>query len=225
MGEDKSGRGLAASVLTALAGWRLRSTLAERTTRRLRAVVAAERRWNRELGDQLHLLQQRGATLGGGEDVRDLVLRTAMQLVGAEKGLLLSRTDVDRDGDLDLACAHNFERDPEHDPVAQRFAREVLERDTTVREDDPPAGSELRCLVAIPLYLHSRFQGVVICGNRPGGFSDLDDDVLVALGDHAGAALHAQHLHRQLRDVHRAALRQLVALLDAADPRRGAAAT
>ena len=37
----------------------------------------------------------------------------------------------------------------------------------------------------------------------PGGFADLDDDVLVALGDHAGAALHAQQLHRELRDVHR----------------------
>jgi GGDEF domain-containing protein len=101
----------------------------------------------------------------------------------------------------------------------------VLERDQTVREDDPPQGSELRCLVAVPLYLFDRFQGVVVCGNRPGGFRGLDDDVLVALGDHAGAALQAQQLHRRLRDVHRGALRELVALLDAGDPRRAAAAT
>jgi GGDEF domain-containing protein len=124
-----------------------------------------------------------------------------------------------------MVCAHGFERDPEHDPVAQRFARAVLRRDETVREDEPPPGSELRCLVAVPVFLLDRFHGVVICGNRPGGFGNLDDDVLVALGDHAGAAMQAQQLHRELRDVHRASLRQLVSLLDAGDARRGAAAT
>jgi len=221
---DRSGLGTAASALAAVAAWRLRSTLAHRTARGLRAAVLAERGWSRGLSDELHRLQQRGAPLAGSEDARDLVLRTAMNLLGAEKGLLLSRSDVDGDGDLDLVCAHGFERDPEHDSVAQRFARIVLERDETVREDDPPDGSELHCLVAIPMYLFDRFQGVVICGNRPGGFATLDEDVLVALGDHAGAALHAQHLHRELRDVHRGALRQLVALVDAGDARRGAAA-
>jgi hypothetical protein len=29
----------------------------------------------------------------------------------------------------------------------------------------------------------------VVCANRPGGFEELDDDVLLALGDHAGAVL------------------------------------
>src|SRR3954464_5556901 len=145
-----SGLGLAASVASAVAAWRLRATKAQRTAERLRGAVLGERRWSRGLGTELHRLQRRGASLGGGDDVRDLVLRTAMELLGANKGLLLSRSDVDGDGDLDLVCAHGFERDPEHDAVAQRFARVVLERDETVREDDPPHGSELHCLVAIP---------------------------------------------------------------------------
>jgi GGDEF domain-containing protein len=221
---DASALGALASAVVAVAAWRLRSTLAQRTAGRLRAAVHAERRWNRSLTDELHDLHRRRAPLEGGEDARDLVLRTAMNLLGAKKGLLLSRSDVDGDGDLDLVCAHGFERDPEHDAVAQRFARVVLERDETVREDDPPHGSELHCLVAIPMYLFDRFQGVVVCGNRPGGFSELDEDVLVALGDHAGAALHSQHVRREMRDVHRGALRQLVGLVDAADPRLGAAA-
>ena len=227
MGERGSGSGLGAtaSALAAVAAWRLRSTLAQRTARGLRAAALAERRWSRGLSDELHRLQRESAPLAGGEDARDLVLRTAMNLLGAQKGLLLSRSDADGDGDLDLVCAHGFVRDPEHDAVAQRFARVVLERDETIREDDPPAGSELRCLVAIPMYLFDRFQGVVVCGNRPGGFSSLDEDVLVALGDHAGAALHAQHLHREQRDLRRAALRQLAGLIDAANPRLGAAAT
>ena len=90
-----------------------------------------------------------------------------MNLLGAQKGLLLSRSDADGDGDLDLVCAHGFERDPEHDAVAQRFARVVLERDETVREDDPPAGSELRCLAAVRLPCLRRDRDRA--GRSPGG--------------------------------------------------------
>src|SRR5690349_18674062 len=89
---DRSGLGTAASALAAVAAWRLRTTLAQRTARALRAAVLAERRWSRGLSDELHRLQQSGAPLAGGEDARDLVLRTAMNLLGAEKGLLLSRS-------------------------------------------------------------------------------------------------------------------------------------
>ena len=60
MGERGSGSGLGApaSALAAVAAWRLRSTLAQRTAgrapRRWR-----ERRWSRGLGDELHRLQRR----------------------------------------------------------------------------------------------------------------------------------------------------------------------
>ena len=44
---DRSGLGTAASALAAVAAWRLRSTLAHRTARGLRAAVLAERGWTR----------------------------------------------------------------------------------------------------------------------------------------------------------------------------------
>src|SRR3954465_8230705 len=93
------------------------------------------RAWVEELRDKVLELQQTQGLLGTG-DVRELVLRTAMSLLEAERGLLLSRQDEDADGDLDLVCQLGFEREPEHNPVAQRFAREVLRRDETVREEN-----------------------------------------------------------------------------------------
>jgi hypothetical protein len=81
---DGTGLGMAASSLAGIAAWRLRSTLAKRASRRMRGIVAAERRWSRELSGELQRLQRSGAPLGGGDDVRDLVLRTAMGLLGAE---------------------------------------------------------------------------------------------------------------------------------------------
>ena len=95
------------------------------------------------------------------------ILRAAIKLVEAEKGLLLSREDEDADGRLDLVCAHGLEHDPAQGSVVQRFARiEVLERDQIVREDAPARGSdpvdaEIENLVAIPLYLRGRFGGVI----------------------------------------------------------------
>ena len=74
-------------------------------------------------------------------DPHELILRAAIELVEAQKGLLLSRDDADADGRLDFVCAHGFDHDPARGSVAQRFAREVLEHDRIVREDAPPDGS------------------------------------------------------------------------------------
>jgi HD-GYP domain-containing protein (c-di-GMP phosphodiesterase class II) len=192
---------------------------------RLQRSRRAERDWNRELRDQLQQAYAARGVLAEDADVRELVLRAAIELVGAEKGLLLSRADADSDGDLDLVCAHGFEHDPEHSAIAQRFAREVLARDRIVREDTPRTDGddsapdeEIENLVAIPFYLMDRFQGAVVCANREGGFEELDDDLLLALGDHAGAALQTQRLQNELNDTHRAAMRMLADALEARDP-------
>jgi GGDEF domain-containing protein len=199
---------------------------------RLRQSWRAEREWSRELRGQLARVQMpRGNGSAGGDDedgdVRALVLRAAIELVGAEKGLLASRADADGDGHLDVVQWHGFEHDPTHSAVAQRFARAVLARDEIIRDDDPPepapgeatrADAEIDALVAIPLYLRDRFHGVIVCANRPGGFGEVGDELLLALGDHAGAALQSGRLQHELRDAHRSALRVLAEAVAARDP-------
>ena len=183
----------------------------------------AQRDWNHELREQLQRAHASRGVRDDELDARELVLRAAIELVEAQKGLFLSRRDGDGDGRLDLVCAHGFDHDPADSSVAQRFAREVLERDRIVREDAPPGGSdpadlEIQSLVAIPLYLHGRFDGVIVCANREGGFEALDDDLLLALGDHAGTALRTERLERDLQETHRSAMRMLADVLDARDP-------
>ena len=190
---------------------------------RLQRGRRAERDFNSELRAQL---QRAHASLNDSDesgDARELVLRAAIELVEARKGLLLSRRDDDGDGRLDLQRAHGFDHDPAGSSVAQRFAREVIEHDRIVREDEPSAGShpadaEIKNLVAVPLYLYGRFEGVIVCANREGGFEGLDDELLLALGDHAGAALDSERLRHDLGEAHRGAMRMLVDVLDARDP-------
>jgi HD-GYP domain-containing protein (c-di-GMP phosphodiesterase class II) len=159
--------------------------------------------------------------------VPGLVLEIALKTLEAEKGLLLARRDSDGDGALDLAASAGFQHSPEDSAIAQRFARRVLKRDETVREPDPQvepsdeagdADREIRNLVAIPIYLHDEFTGVVIAANRDDAFDDYDDEVLLALGDHAGTVLHNTRLRGQLRSSYLGTVAMLADAIAAKDP-------
>jgi diguanylate cyclase (GGDEF)-like protein len=187
---------------------------------RIERARQAEREWARELREQvLRMYRSSGST----DDVHELVLEVATRLSQAERGLLLSKRDTDGDGLLDLVCHIGFRNDPADSSVAQRFAERVFERDEIVREDAPgggvsPADEEIDSLVAIPVYMNDGFEGVVVCVNRPGGFEELDDDVLLALGDHAGAVLENHRLQGRVRSSYLAVVGILADAVESTDP-------
>jgi len=190
-----------------------------------RAVAALdrERHWSRELRSQVVAMHQARGALASRDDLRSLVLRVALDLTDAPKGLLLARTDGDGDGHLDLIAAAGFDEDPRRSEIAQRFAERVLERDVVIREDSPrpsgaPVDGEISSLIAIPMYIADELSGVVICADRAGGFDDCDDEVLLSLGDHAGSVLQNTALHGQLRDAFVATVQVLTEAIQAKDP-------
>ena len=200
---------------------------AERTELgRLRAAREIQQRWTQHLREQVTESHREAGVLGD-RDVRGLVLRIAMGLLNAEKGLLLAREDADDDGNLDLVRAAGFEHDPKDSAVTQRLACRVLDRDEIIHEDDEseidaerrtPADEEIDNLVAIPVYIADDFSGVIVCANRDGGFADCEDDVLLALGDHTGAILQNGHLHGQLRNAYLGTVALLSEAIGAKDP-------
>jgi diguanylate cyclase (GGDEF)-like protein len=221
--EERSAHGAAADAAEQAVA---RAEELERRADRLEHARDLERRWNHELRERLYELQTARGLLGDTSDVRELVLHLALTLLGADKGMLISREDENHDGDLDLVCAEGFENDAEGSAVAQHFAGRVLDRDETVRADDPEelelgertaADAEIDNLVAIPIYMRDHFHGVVIAANKPGGFTDEDDDVLLALGDHAGFALQNARLRGAVRGSLLATVRVLVDAIEAKD--------
>src|SRR3954471_18956049 len=197
----------------------------EKTTR-LQSARDAEREWNRELRRQVVEMDRARGLLGDTHDVRALVLHIAVTLLEAEKGILLSREDEDGDGDLDVVCAEGFENDPRDSALAQRFAGRVIDHDETIREDGHEVGEEdgtaadreIDNLVAIPIYIQDDFHGVVVCANKDGGFHEYDDDVLVALGDHAGAVLENGRMRGDLRSAYVSTVQLLAEAIEAKDP-------
>jgi diguanylate cyclase (GGDEF)-like protein len=192
----------------------------QRLRLRIERARQAEREWTRELREQVLRSYRTG---GGTGDLHELVLEVATRLSQAERGLLLSKRDADGDGRLDLVCHSGFRNDPADSSVAQRFAERVLERDEIVREDAPGDGvsaadQEIDSLVAIPVYMNDGFEGVVVCANRPGGFEELDDDVLLALGDHAGTVLENHRLQGRVRSSYLAVVGILADAVENTDP-------
>ena len=195
---------------------------------RIERARTAERDWNRELRSQVVRLHRERGALGDVSDIRQLVLRMAVVLLDAKKGILLSRKDEDGDGSpLDVVASEGFDHDPADSAVAHSFATEVLDRDAMVREDDSrsieregrtAADGEIDSLVAVPIYIADDFSGVVICANREGGFEECEDDVLLALGDHAGAVLENQQLQGALRTSYLATVAMLAEVIEAKDP-------
>ncbi|MGB3683704.1 MAG: HD domain-containing phosphohydrolase [Rubrobacteraceae bacterium] len=184
-----------------------------------------EKEWNRELQTEVMRTYKERGTLGDPSDIPSLVLRLAKALLEVEKGLLLSRQDDD--GELELLAHEGFDNDPEDSTLVHRFANEVLERDVTSREDEPrigeheeasPADEEIENLVAIPIYIQDEFNGVVVCANRPNGFEEYDDEVLLSLGDHVGAVLENARLQGELRTSYLATVTLLAQAMEAKDP-------
>ena len=181
------------------------------------------RQWNQELRSRIVEVHKEHGPLSDPSDIPEMVLQLATTLLEADKGLLLSRQDGDGDHELDLLASQGFDNDPSDSSIAQRFAREVIDQDTTLREDDAPEGDkpadkEIHNLVAIPIYVQDEFSGVVVCANRDGGFEEFDDEVLLALGDHTGAILNNARLRGDLRNSYVATVRLIADALEAKDP-------
>src|SRR5699024_2775637 len=125
------------------------------------------------------------------------------------RGLLLGRHDADHDGNLDVICAIGFDGDPESDPFVQQIGGRTLEEDETVREGNA---------VAMPVYIADEFDGALICAKDAGDFANFDDEVLLALGDHAGAVLDTSRLQGELRTAYLGTVRSLADAIEAKDP-------
>jgi HD-GYP domain-containing protein (c-di-GMP phosphodiesterase class II) len=183
----------------------------------------AEREWSREFRKHILGLQRERGAIGSLGDVPALVLGLALRLLDAEKGIMVTTTGA---GELRIAAAQGFEADPADSAVVKRFAPEALDRDAIVREEDwsgaimpvSPADREVVNVIAIPVYVRDELHGAVVCANRPGGFVGHDDAILMALGDHTGAALEAVRLQRELGESYFATVRVLSEMIEARDP-------
>jgi len=193
-------------------------------TRRQQRGRQIEHDWNHRLRQEVARVHAERGPLGDGDDIRALVVRVAVNLLDAQKGMLLEPGEGD--GPLRVTVAEGFDNDPQESALAQRFGDRGLQRDEVLRENDTdalqpqrrtPADEEVDNLVVIPVYIRDELTGAIVCVNRDGGFDEHEDEVLLALGDHSGAILANQRLAGELRGSYLATVRMLAEAIEAKD--------
>jgi diguanylate cyclase (GGDEF)-like protein len=223
-----------AAALAALALWlrdRRRAEVAGDAEERIEAAEEARRR-ERELAarlrEKLRAVERERGALGATDDLPTLLLRTTLELVGAEKGLLVSAKEG---GGREVLAWENFSSDPRDSALGRRFTEAVLERDEVVREreeelsrlpegDAAPADREIRNLIAVPIYVSDEFSGVVVCANSE-DIERHDEQVLLALGNQAGAILDSTQLRGELREAYVSTIAVLAEAIRIKDPHLG----
>ena len=125
--------------------------------RRSREVVErarrAEREWAEEMRSQVIRLHRERGALSNPDDVPGLVLQTAISLLDAEKGLLLSRRESG--ARLSVVRHLGFDHDPQDSALARSFAERVMCQDETIRDPHPA----LEPIAGGVLHHHERFDG------------------------------------------------------------------
>lgn len=183
---------------------------------------------NRKLRRQLVELHRAQEALADPSDVPTMIVQIAAGLLEAEKGMLLrpaefGQTPGTSPEDWEVVAAIGFSDELAYSPMVLGLAALALNRDRAARDDHPKPGpgsppGELQNLVALPIYVSDVLLGVVTCANRAGGFSEFDDDVLLALGDQAGAVLENGRLQSELRDSYVSVVRMLAETIRVKDP-------
>ncbi|UJA20773.1 HD domain-containing protein [Thermoleophilia bacterium SCSIO 60948] len=214
------------ALAVALLGWRDRRS-SDRTLRSERSRRHVSERLGRRLRDEVGDLRRKAINWSSDDDISNLILSLAMELLGADKGVIFERRGGS--GDRILTSAVGFRADPRDSAIVNRFATEALRADEIVVETEPEVAGdgeggrsdrEVRNVVALPIFLRDELNGVVVCANVDDPEA-IDEEVLLALGDQARAVLQNSELESQMRDAHVQTVRMLVEAIRAKDPHLG----
>nr|MBA2240457.1 HD domain-containing protein [Solirubrobacterales bacterium] len=185
------------------------------------------RAFARRLSTQVDELRSEVGMLGGAENLPELILQLSLELVNADRGAIFKRKGAGSEP-RQLVTALGFDGDPRHSAIVNRFAVQAMDRDAIVchgrdvleEHRESSVDEEIENVTAIPIFVRDELDGVVVCANSE-TFGSHDEDVLIALGDQAGAVLKNADLHGELRDSYVATVRMLAEAIRVKDPHLG----
>jgi transcriptional regulator with GAF, ATPase, and Fis domain len=170
--------------------------------------------------DNLLVLQRINRAINSERDIDalfGLIVDSAIVLTKAERGFLILRG---AEGKTDFKVARNFAREAVDQPqekISRKLVEEVLGHGRPIvssdaLSDDRFAGFssvvdlELRSILAVPLRVREKTEGVIVVDNRlqRGVFGDDEIDLLEALADQAGIAFSNAGAMAELRAANRA---------------------
>lgn len=193
------------------------------TTRELELLRRAQR--------HLATLHQVAEQLAGAHEVRalcDSVLRAVLGVTGADRGALLLRRGED-DRDVELVASRAQKGDAAF-TVSRTLVADVIGRgistfahdaatDRRFRDGQSVVMQHIRSVMCVPLRTSDEILGALYVDSLsgPGRFSEADLELLAAVGNQAGIALHRVRLLGELERLFLDTIRAIAATIDAKD--------
>jgi len=184
---------------------------------------------------QRHLktLHKVSEVLAGARDLQtlaDAALQTILDVTAADRAAFVLRNDNDPDVGADVAASRL--RNPSQGPftlsrtiVADTIAKGVstfardARTDARFADGQSVIGQGIRSVMCVPLRTTDEILGALYVDSQsgPGRFSEEDLELLAAIGNHAGVALHRVRLLSELERLLLDTVRAIAATIDAKD--------
>lgn len=186
---------------------------------------------------QRHLaaLHRVSEVLAGARDARavsDSVLRAVLEVTGADRGALLTRQTKDGQDSIDLAASRIKGTAAGGEPfaVSRTIVSDVIGKgvstfahdaaaDARFKEGQSIIGQRIRSVMCVPLRTTDEILGALYVDSLSGAgkFNEADLELLAAVGNQAGVALHRVRLLGDLERLLLDTIRAIAATVDAKD--------
>ncbi|MGH9332026.1 MAG: HD domain-containing phosphohydrolase [Vicinamibacterales bacterium] len=180
----------------------------------------------------LHSVSELLAGARDAKTVFDDVLRAVLEVTGADRGALLLRRGTGEDETIQLTASYTKTEGSIDEPFAvsrtivsdvvgkgvSTFAHDATS-DERFKEGQSIIGQRIRSVMCVPLRTADAILGALYVDtlSGPGRFNDADLELLAAVGNQAGVALHRVRLLGDLERLLLDTIRAIAATVDAKD--------
>ena len=181
----------------------------------------------------LSMLHRISELLAGARDIHglsDATVRGILEVTAADRAALVLRRTDPTTGDVEVAAARSRAQSSAQFRVSRPLVADVIERGLSTFAHDASADERfngqdgivdqhIRSVMCVPLRTADDILGALYVDSLSGAgrFNEADLDLLSAIGNHAGVALHRVRLIQQLERQSLDTVRAMAATIDAKD--------
>ena len=176
----------------------------------------------------LHRVSERLAGARDMTGVSAITLEAILDVIDADRAALVLRREDPETGGAELAATRTRGADGIPFSVSRALVADVIEKGVSrfardaghdAQLGEHVAGVPVRSMMCVPLRTTGQILGAVYVDsvNAPGRFTEADLELLAAIGNQAGVAIHRVRLMGELGRLHLDTIRAIAATIDAKD--------
>ena len=164
------------------------------------------------------------------EQLSDATLRAILEVLAADRGAIVLRRPDGKPGEADLLAARSRTKASEPFVVSRTLVADVISKGVSVFAHDSSAdirfnegqsvvGQRVRSVMCVPLRTTDEILGALYVDSLSGAgrFNEADLELLAAIGNQAGVAMHRVRLMGELESLLLDTIKAIAATIDARD--------